>query len=276
MKLMHHTTFALALLLGVELVSPQAWAGATLDRVTKSGTVTDILVNDYPPFSYIDDSNQLAGFDVDVAKAFADKLGAKLKLETPGWEAIIAGRWNGRWDISIGSTTPSTDRAQVLDFPVVYYESPAVLVIHKDSKIASAKDLTGKKVGVGTGSSYEAYLAKSLQIPNALKPIDYPFGDVIAVPSDETVAFQNLALGDGVRLDAIVADLATTKARIDKGAPLKIAAELYAEPNVVTADKGDPEWNAKVKDTILQLKADGTLARISRKWFGEDITANAR
>ena len=276
MKLMHHTTFALALLLGVELVSPQAWAGATLDRVTKSGTVTDILVNDYPPFSYIDESNQLAGFDVDVAKAFADKLGAKLKLETPGWEAIIAGRWNGRWDVSIGSTTPSTDRAQVLDFPVVYYESPAVLVIHKDSKIASAKDLTGKKVGVGTGSSYEAYLAKSLQIPNALKPIDYPFGDVIAVPSDETVAFQNLAIGDGVRLDAIVADLATTKARIDKGAPLKIAAELYAEPNVVTADKGDPEWNAKVKDTILQLKADGTLARISRKWFGEDITANAR
>ena len=121
-----------------------------------------------------------------------------------------------------------------------------------------------------------AYLAKNLAIPDTQKPIDYPFGAGVAVPSDETVAFQNLALGDGVRLDAIVADLATTKARIEKGAPLKIATELYAEPNVITTDKGDPEWNAKVKDPLLQLKADGTLSRLSRRWFGQDITANAR
>ena len=257
------------------LAGSAAQAGATLDRVTRTGTVTDILVNDYPPFSSLDDSNHLVGFDVDVAQAFADRIGAKLKLETPGWEAIVAGKWNGRWDLCIGSTTPSAERAQVLDFPVVYYASPAVLVVHKASRIGSAAELTGKKVGVGSGSSYEAYLAKALQIPDAPKPIAYPFGELTAVPGDETVAFQNLALGDGVRLDAVVADLATTKARIDQGAPLKIAAELYAEPNVVTTDKGDPEWNAKVKDTILQLKADGTLARISRKWFGEDITADA-
>lgn len=276
MKPIRSLTLVATLLAAVPSASRQVWAGATLDRVTRTGVVTDVLVNDYPPFSYIDDDNQLAGFDVDVAKAFADKLGAKLKLETPGWEAIIGGKWNGRWDVSISSTTPSTDRAQVLDFPVVYYDSPAVLVVHKDSKITSAKDLTGKKVGIGTGSSYEAYLAKTLDIPDALKPIDYPFGSVAAVPSDETVAFQNLALGDGVRLDAIVADLATTRARIDKGAPLRIAAELYAEPNVVTTDKGDPEWDAKVRDTVQRLKAEGTLAAISRKWFGEDITANAR
>ena len=246
---MRRYSVAAALLFMGFAVAP-AWAGVTLDRVTKTGTVTDILVNDYPPFSYIDDNNQLAGFDIDVAKAFADKIGAKLKLETPGWEAIVAGRWNGRYDLCIGSTTPSTERAQVLDFPVVYYDSPAVLVVHKDSTIASAADLTGRKVGVGSGSSYESYLGKTLQIPGALKPITFPFGDVSAVPGDETVAFQNLALGNGVRLDAVVADLATTKARIDKGAPLKIAAELYAEPNVVTTEKGDPEWDAKVRDTI--------------------------
>lgn len=71
----HHVAAAL---LSVCLSAAHAWAGATLDRVSKTGTVTDILVNDYPPFSYIDDNNQLAGFDVDVAKAFADRIGAKL------------------------------------------------------------------------------------------------------------------------------------------------------------------------------------------------------
>ena len=272
---MRRAPLSLAVLAGLGLFASAAQAGATLDRVTKTGVVTDILVDDYPPFSFIGDDNRLAGFDVDVAQAFADKLGAKLKLETPGWESIIGGRWNGRWDVCIGSTTPSTERAQVLDFPVVYYDSPAVLVVHKDSKIASAGELTGKRVGVGSGSSYEAYLAKTLTIPDAPTPITYPFGAVTAVPGDETVAFQNLALGNGVRLDAVVADLATTKARIDKGAPLRIVSELYAEPNVVTTAKGDPEWNAKVKATILQLKADGTLATLSRKWFGQDITADA-
>ncbi len=225
-----------------------ASAGSTLDRVNQSKVLHDVLVNDYPPFGFIDDNNQLAGFDVDVAKAVAQKLGVTLELTAPGWETIVGGKWNGRWDVCICSMTPNFERAKVLDFPAPYYSSPAVLVVNKDEKnIKSAADLSNKKVGVGIGSSYENYLNKTLVIPGS-KPIVFPFNHVQIVPTDETVAFQNLALGAGTRLDAVVSDLATAKARIAKTNRLSIAAELYAEPNWVATDKGDAEWNQTVAD----------------------------
>ncbi len=258
----------------LSIISLDAQAGATLDRVTSSGTLVNVVVNDYPPFSFINEKNELAGFDIDVAQAFADKLGLKLKNETPGWETIVGGKWQGRWDICICSMTPTTQRAEVLDFPIQYYASPGVLVVNKDeTRINSVADISGKRVGVGTGSSYEAYLDKTLVIPGA-KAIEFPFDNVVKVPSDETVAFQDLALGAGVRLDAIVANLATTKERIDATGAFKIVGKpLYGEPNWVAIDKGDPEWEAKIIGTIKALRADGTLAKISQKWLGADITA---
>ncbi len=258
------------------LSATTALAGETLDRVRDNGVVVDVVVNDYPPFGFINDKNELDGFDVDVAKAFADKLGVKLKLETPGWETIISGKWAGRWDIAISSATPTEERAKVVNFPVIYYSVPAVLVVNKDEQtIKSIADISGKRVGVGTGSSYEAYINRNFVIPG--KPaITFPFNDVQAVPGDETVNFQNLALGAGVRLDAIVASLGTAQGQIDATQKLKVLGNpLFAEPNAVVTDKGDPEWDAEVKRVITELKGDGTLAKISEKWFGVDITKYA-
>lgn len=258
------------------LSATTALAGETLDRVRDNGVVVDVVVNDYPPFGFINDKNELDGFDVDVAKAFADKLGVKLKLETPGWETIISGKWAGRWDIAISSATPTEERAKVVNFPVIYYSVPAVLVVNKDEQtIKSIADISGKRVGVGTGSSYEAYINRNFVIPG--KPANtFPFNDVQAVPGDETVNFQNLALGAGVRLDAIVASLGTAQGQIDATQKLKVLGDpLFAEPNAVVTDKGDPEWDAEVKRLITELKADGTLAKISEKWFGVDITKYA-
>lgn len=256
----------------VLLSSGYACAGETLDRVIKTGILHNVVVNDYPPFGFIDESNNLAGFDIDVAKAVAKKIGVKPQITAPGWETIVSGKWAGRWDTCICSMTPSTDRARLLDFPVSYYRSPAVLIVNKDEKnIKSAADLSGKKVGVGTGSSYEQYLQKKLVIPGA-PAIPFPFDNVVIIPSDETVAFQNLMLGAGVRLDAIVSDLATARDRVEKSGKLRIIGELYAEPNWVATDKGDPEFDALIRDTVNALRADGTLKAISEKWLGEDIT----
>jgi polar amino acid transport system substrate-binding protein len=259
------------------LLATAAQAGETLDRVRRDGVLVNALVNDYPPFSSLSDTNELVGFDVDVARAVASRLGVKLRLETPGWETIVAGSWRGRIDISIGSMTPSAERAKVLDFPVIYYDSPAVLVVHKDeTRIKGATDLTGKRVGVGTGSTYEQYVNKTLSIEGG-RPISFPFGAAQAVPQDESVAFQNLALGPGVRLDAIVANLSTTQDRIRAGRPFRIVGlPLYAEPSAVAIDRGDPEFGKLIRDTMLGLRADGTLAAISRKWLGEDVTADVR
>ena len=254
-----------------------AWAGATLDRVRAKGEVVDVLVNDYPPFGFINAKNELDGFDVDVARAFAEKLGAKLRLETPGWETIIGGQWAGRYDVAISSATPTEERAKVVNFPAIYYNLPAVLVVNKDENaIRTIRDITGKRVGVGTGSSYEDYVNRKFQIPGQ-PPVKFPFENVQVVPGDETVNFQNLALGPGVRLDAIVASVGTAQGQIDATGKLKIVGgPLFAEPNAVVTDKGDPEWDAEVAKAIAALKADGTLKKISEKWFKTDIAEDVR
>jgi polar amino acid transport system substrate-binding protein len=267
---------ALAIVAATLVGTSPVQAGATLDRVRASGQVVDILITEYPPFGFINAENRVDGFDVDVAKAFAAKLGVKLKIETPAWESIISGHWAGRWDIAIASATPTEDRAKVIDFPVVYYNTPAVLVVHNDEKaIRSAADLTGKKVGVGNGSTYEAFLNQHFAMPGQTA-VSYPFHDVVVIPGDETINARNLALGPGVRLDAVVTSLTTARTGIESTKRLKIVGPpLFTEPNAVITDKGDPEWNAEVKRVFGELKADGTLAGISRKWFGEDITKDA-
>jgi polar amino acid transport system substrate-binding protein len=264
-----------AFALTLTVAASAAQAGETLDRVHKTGVVVDALVNDYPPFAFINDKNELDGFDVDVAKAFAEKLDVKLKLESPGWETIVGGKWAGRWDVGITSTTPTEDRAKVLNFPVIYYSVPAVLVVNAgEQTIKSVADISGKRVGVGSGSSYEAYVNRNFTIPGQAA-IEFPFHDVQVVPGDETVNFQNLALGPGVRLDAIVASLGTAKGQIDATGKLKVLGDpLFAEPNAIVTDKGDPEWDAEVKRVIGELKTEGKLAAISNKWFGVDITKN--
>jgi polar amino acid transport system substrate-binding protein len=260
---------SLALLLCV----PLTHAGTTLDRVKRTGVLNDVLVESYPPFGFIDANTQLAGFDVDVAKAFAARLGLTLKLATPGWETILSGRWQGRWDICICSLSPTEERAKVLSLPVQYYSSPAVMTVHKNElHIKTVADISGKRVGVGMGSSYENYVNKTLVIPGAA-PISYPFRDVVAIPGDETVNFRNLALGPGVRLDAIISDFATAKAAVESSHALKIVGPvIYAEPNVVATEKGDADWDRTVARTFNEMKADGTLAKISQRWFGQDIT----
>ncbi len=267
------------LLIGLLLLScltARAEGGETLDRVRKTGVLNDLTISYYPPFGFINDRNELDGFDIDVAKAVADKLGVTLKLATPGWETIVSGRWRGRWDVCICSMSPTDDRAKVLDFPIRYYSSPAYLVVHKDeTAIKSVADISGKRIGVGQGSTYENYADKNLTIPGG-KPVEFPFHDVIVIPGDETVNFHNLSLGPGVRLDAIISDLATAKGNIAATHALKIVGDaLYAEPNDVVTDKGDPDWDAEIARIIKELRAEGTLGRISKKWFNTDLTEDA-
>ncbi|WP_249678870.1 ABC transporter substrate-binding protein [Pseudomonas abieticivorans] len=267
-------------LLGIGLVtlaaSTQALAGATLQRVEQKKELVGVLMESYPPFSFLNDQNQLDGFDVDVAKAVAQKLGVKLRLETPSWDVIAAGHWSGRYDICICSMTPSKARAQVFDFPVEYYASPAVIVVNaKDERIHSAKDLSGLKVGLTSASSYESYLNKNLVIEGKEDtPLVYPFDNVQIAPYDtDNVAFQDLGLGAGVRLDAILTNLVTAQPRLDQDKRFKIAgAPLYEEPNSVAIEKGDAEWDAKVRQVFADLRQDGTLSKLSQKWIGADIS----
>ncbi len=264
-----------AMLIGLVSAADSAQAGAVLDRVTKTKVLTMATDPAYPPQSFLNDQNEMVGFDVDVGREIGKRLGAELKIVTPSWEIITAGNWGGRWDISVGSMTPTNVRARVLDFPGVYYYAPASFIVHKDSTVQSVEELNGKRIGVCGGCTYEAYLNGTLKI-EALGTPPFEFkvkpGEMRTYETD-TNAFDDLRLGDGKRLDAALSTLPTILESIRTGLPARVVGDpVFYEPLAVAVDKGDPEFNRKVGEIVQAMHADGTLSRLSQKWFGEDLT----
>lgn len=252
-----------------------AAGGETLDRVMEKGILMMSSDPEYPPQSFLNDDNEMDGFDVAVGREIARRLGVELEIITPAWEVITAGNWRGRWDISVGSMTPTAERAQVLDFPAVYYYVPASFAVHRDSAIQDRAELNGKTIGVCGGCTYDAYLNKNLVIDAAgAPPFDYEVsaGEIRTYDTDTSV-FDDLRLGDGVRLDAAFSALPTIKAAIDGGYAMRVVGKpAFYEPLSVATDKGDAEFNAKIAAIVEEMRADGTMRELSEKWYGVDYT----
>ncbi len=267
--------YGAAALLASALAVPAAQAGETLDRVMSSKTLTMSSDPEYPPQSFLNDANEMDGFDVDVGKEIAKRMGVELKIVTPSWDIITGGNWGGRWDMSVGSMTPTKKRAEVLNFPAVYYYTPAAFAVHKDSQIDSLDGLNGKTIGSCGGCTYDAYLQKDLEIDAEGAPpfsYDVTAGEIKTYETD-TNAFDDLRLGDGTRLDAAFSALPTIQEAIKNGYPLKIIGKpAFYEPLSVATDKGDAAFDAKIAEIVAEMKADGTMKKLSEKWYGVDLT----
>jgi polar amino acid transport system substrate-binding protein len=258
------------------LMGSVAFAGETLDRVDTSKVLKVATNAGWPPQSFLDDSNQLVGFDIDVANEIAKRLGVTAEFDTPEWGVMTGGRWSGRWDLAVGSITPTKPRSEVLDFAGVYYYTPYVFAVNAESKVTDAKELNGKKIGVETATTSEEYVNRSLVIDApGVAPVEYWLepGEVKTY-ADSMLPFDDLRLGDGVRVDAVIAGEQTVLGAIKNGYPIKIVPGDYAfrEPLVVVADKGDADWTAKVGETVAAMKADGTLSQLTTKWYGKDYS----
>ena len=253
-----------------------SFAGEALDRVMSSGTLKIATDANWPPMSFLDDNGEMDGFDVSVAREVAKRLGVTAEFVTPQWVVITAGSWNGRWDISVGSMTPTKERSRVLSFPAVYYYTPAVFAVHTGSEADSLDDLDGKAIGATQASVYEQYLNQDLVIEAEGVPdfsYDVSAGEIKAYEST-TTAMDDIRLGDGVRLDAILAGLPTFKVAMENNYPLRVIGEpVFYEPLAVAIDKGDDEFNAKITEIIAAMHADGTLSALSIKWHELDYTS---
>ena len=266
------------LIVGVALLSASgpAFAGETLDRVVGNKALVVATNSGWPPQSYLDDSNELVGFDIDVSKEIAKRLGVEVSFETPDWATLTGGRWQGRYDLGVGSVTPTKARAQVIDFAGIYYYSPYVYVVHKDSEAKGVADLNGKIIGVETATTSEDFVRRQLEIDApGLPPVEYNLepGEIRTF-ADSMLPFDDLRLGSGVRLDAVIAPEQTAQNAIKNGYPLRVLEGDYAfrEPLVVIAEKADPEWTAKVGGIIGEMKKDGTLAALTTKWYGKNYS----
>jgi len=250
-------------------------AGDVLDRVMAAKDLKVATDANWAPQSFMNEKNELDGFDVDVAKDIGKRLGMKVEFVTPGWDIITAGNWAGRWDMHVGSMTPTKKRAEIFDFPAVYYYTPAAVAVHKDSKATKLSDLDGKVVGTTATSTFEAYAKGDLTLDAAgAPPFKYEFKPKeVKSYANSTTAFDDLRLGDGTRLDAVVSSLPSILDAVKAGYPIKqIGDPVFYEPLAVAIEHGDKEFNDKIAEAVKGMQADGTLSKLSVKWYGVDYT----
>jgi polar amino acid transport system substrate-binding protein len=233
----------------------------------------------YPPQSELnEETGEYEGFDIDVATEIASRLGVEIEWETPAWEAITAGHWNDRWDMSVGSMTVTPERAEVLHFTPAYYYTPASVAVHADNTSITdlETDLDGKRIGVCGACTYDFFLQGTLEIPG------YTFNFIVDEPEivtydTDTTAIADLSLGDGARLDAVISALPTLQRAIDRDRPIKIVGDpVFGEPLAVAIDRFaslDPQGLVdRVGEIIEEMHADGTLSELSMKWYGTDLS----
>ena len=247
-----------------------------LAEICEKGVLTVSTDPAYPPQSKLNEqTGEYEGFDIDVATEIANRLGVDVAWETPAWDVITAGSWNGRWDTTVGSMTPTNDRQKVLYFTQPYNYVPAVVVVQEDNDEVSdvSTDLDGAKIGVCAGCTYEQFLNKELDIEGYT--FDFVIDDAKVSGYDtDTTALQDLANG---RLDAVITSVTTAQGYIDDGNPVKIVGDpVFNEPLSVGFDKSsDPSSESlyKAVDEIVgEMHDDGTLSELAEKWYGIDTT----
>ncbi|WP_455926749.1 transporter substrate-binding domain-containing protein [Pseudomonas capeferrum] len=253
-----------------------AWAGSTLDRIHETKVIKVATSANWPPQSFLGPDNKLQGFDIDVASEIAKRLGSKVDFVTPEYGIITAGRWSSRWDLSVGSMTPTTERTRVLDFPAIYYYTPYVFAVHKDAAGTKLADLNGKIIGVEAGTTSEDYINRRLKIDAAdVPPFTYDVtpGEVRTY-GDSMGPLDDLRMGNGVRLNATLSALPTIVAAVKNGYPIvRVEGKpAYYEPLAIAVDKGDEAFNSALTKIVAEMKTDGTLKQLSEKWYGADLT----
>ena len=259
-----------------------AFAGSVLDEIMAAGVIKVSTDANYAPQSYLNDKGELEGFDISVAKEAAKRLGVKVKFVTPDWDLITAGKWGKRWDISIGSMTPTMERLKALHFTMPYYSTPAQFAVHKDNAtIKSLKDLAGKRIGVASETTYDRYLHRDLELVGVkIVYQDWNAGKIVTYPTDAN-AIEDLSLGDGVRLEAVMIAKPTIFEAIKAGCgggggcPLKMLGDpAFYEHLSFALDRSRPDSESllkKLNEILSSMYKDGTLVDLSMKFYGQSL-----
>jgi len=210
----------------------------------------------------------------------ARQLGVEACFVTPPWSQLVAGNWGDNWDVHVGSVAITYERMKVLYFSQPYYATPTVILVHKEnSTFNRPEDLSGKRIGICAGCTFEEYLQGTLQIPG--QKIEYRIRNPqIVAYENEDPAIEALSLGDGVKLEAVITILPKALAAIHAGKPVRMLAGplLFAYASV-TLDRSSGRDSVRLLNEITriiqEMHHDGTLKKISIEYQGLDLTQEA-
>ena len=232
-----------------------------LETIQERGTIIVGLEGDWAPWSYVDENDELTGYDVEVAKAIADKLGVEIQIVPGEWDGLFAGMDAGRYDMVVNGVEVTEERADKYDFSTPYaYIRTALIVKGDNDSIKTFEDLKGKKTANSIASTYmnlaESYGATCYGVSTL----------------DETLTMVLQGRVDAT-LNAIVSFTDYMAQHPDSN--LKVVATTEEASNVaIPMRKGDETASLReaVNKAIEELREDGTLSELSTRFFGEDIS----
>lgn len=241
----------------------QSAADESWTKIEDKGEFVLGLDESFPPMGFRDESGEIVGFDIDVAREVCSRLGIELVVQPISWDTKEQELDTGKIDCIWNGFTITEERKQQVLFSEPYMKNQQIIVVMEDSDVTSLADLKGKKLGLQSGSSAADALAGSADFKASL-------GEV-AEFDDNMTALMDLEKGgvDAVLMDEIVARYyMQTKNKGYKVLDEALAAEEYG----IGFRKDDQALMQKFQDTLNEMAADGTLADISTEWFGKDIT----
>lgn len=257
--------FALCMML-VLAVTALAGCGSDSAQKEESKKIVVGLDDSFPPMGFKDEKNEIVGFDIDLAKEVAKRLGREVEFKAIDWNSKEAELKSGRVDILWNGLDITDKRKENMLFSDPYTDNRQIVFVNKGSKvaIASEADLAGKTIGTQSGGTTEEYFENKPELKASMKEVKY-YPDYIN-------AFMDLENG---RLDAVVGDEIIGRYYISKH-PDEIQAidTVIGEVSQfgIAFRKDDQKLRDEVQKVFDEMKADGTVAKISEKWFAKDIT----
>ena len=236
-----------------------AHAGENLDQIKSAGVFKIGTEGTYAPFTYHDASGALVGFDVEIGKEIAKRLGVKAEFLEGKWDGLIAGIDAKRYDAVINQVGITEARKAKYDFSEPYIASKAVLIVSgKNADIKGFADLKGKKSAQSLTSNFGKIAEKN-------------GAELVGTDGFD----QSIQLVLNGRADATINDSLSfydfKKHKPDADVKI-VAEEEKADYSGVIVRKGDPELVAAINKALAEIKADGTYKKISETYFGTDVS----
>lgn len=232
------------------------------NTILEKGTLILGLDDNFPPMGFRDDSGEIVGFDIDLAREATKRMGLELELKPIDWASKVLVLNKGDIDVIWNGFTADDERRKQVDFTDAYLQNKQILVVAGDSDMAKKSDLEDKILGLQSGSTSQDALEKDTETEDSLKEV--------RKYADNVKALLDLKIG---RVDAVLVDEVVGRYYVaKKPGDYKILEENFGEEEyAVGVRKGEDEFLKKLNETLKEIKADGTEAEISQKWFGEDI-----